>query len=103
MGFKKGKPKTGGRLPGTCNKLTVDMRERINRLLDDNLEQVEADLKQLDPKERVNAWLRLLEFALPKLQRSQIELPETPETEQPRRPTIDISFRSFHDDPKQNK
>lgn len=44
MGFKKGKPKTGGRKPGTPNKATVEIKDFARSLLEDPIYQ--AKLKQ---------------------------------------------------------
>lgn len=71
MGFEKGRPKSGGRKKGTANAVTKDLRERIRELLESQFEQVAADLAGLDPKDRVHAWLKMSEFVLPKLQRSE--------------------------------
>lgn len=59
--------KTGGREPGTPNRLTKQMRERINDFLENNFSMIESDLLALEPKERVRFYLELLAFALPKL------------------------------------
>lgn len=60
-----------GRPRGSRNKATADLRGKITELLDDNYHQVIEDLADLDPKERVTAWIKLLEYALPKLQRTE--------------------------------
>ncbi len=70
--FKKGNvsnPK--GRTPGTPNKVTADLRTRINALLSDSFEQIVEDFNQLEPRERVVAWAKLAEYVLPKLQRTE--------------------------------
>lgn len=66
---QSGNPK--GRPKGSKHRATFELRERVKQLLDDQFDQVVDDLTNLDPKERVNAWLRLLEYALPKLQRTE--------------------------------
>ena len=76
MPFQKGKPKTGGRLPGTPNATTRDLRERIHSLLEANFQSLVEDLETLEPKDRVNTWLRLLEFAVPKMQRMEAAIEE---------------------------
>jgi len=47
------------------------LRERVKALLESQFEQVAFDLAGLEPKEGVNVWLKLSEFVLPKLQRSE--------------------------------
>jgi len=54
---------------GKPNKVNQELRERIKLLLEENFEQFEKDLKSLQPKERVQATLKLFEFTVPKLQR----------------------------------
>ena len=86
--------KFGGRKKGTPNKDTKALRERIEALLDDQWHQLLQDIKQLKPKERVDMVIRLLEYALPKLHRSEIRETSTVEemlamTPEQRRARID--------------
>lgn len=74
MPFEKGRPKTGGRVKGTPNLTSLTLRENIADLLVKQLPKVVADLDKLEPKDRVNAWIKLLDFALPRLQRSETVL-----------------------------
>jgi hypothetical protein len=60
-----GNPK--GRPKGSKNKDVKALRERVKDLLDANFDRIVADLEELEPKERVSAYFKLLEFALPKL------------------------------------
>jgi len=69
--FTKGN-KGGGRPKGSTNKATKDLRERITLLLDENWEGIQNDLKSLTPKERIDAYIKLLEYSLPKLNRTQL-------------------------------
>jgi hypothetical protein len=71
MSYEKGKPKTGGRQTGTPNRTTADLKSRISTLLDAQFDNVVEDLEQLEPKGRVTAYLKLLEFAVPKLNRTE--------------------------------
>ena len=72
MPFKKGESgNPNGRTPGTPNRVTGDLRQRIQQLLDEQFDNLQADFKALDPKERVNAFIRLLEYTTPKLQRTE--------------------------------
>jgi hypothetical protein len=65
--------KTGGREIGTPNKITKDIREAYQLLIENNLETLESDLNELTAKERIDVLIKLSEFIVPKLQRSQIE------------------------------
>lgn len=72
MPFKKGNSGNPiGRKPGTPNQVTGDLRQRIQKLLEGNFDKLEADIMGLEPKERINAFAKLLEFAVPKLQRTE--------------------------------
>jgi hypothetical protein len=63
----KGSQKTGGRAKGTPNKLTNDLRTWINDLLNENRAQFAADLKKLEPQQRVSIFEKLLCYAIPKM------------------------------------
>ena len=79
MPFTKGKSgNKNGRKPGTPNAVTGVLRERVQMLLESQFERVVLDMEHLEPKERVNAWLKLAEYVLPKLNRSEVVIePET--------------------------
>lgn len=72
MSFKEGNKHGRGRPKGSGNKDTKKLRERITDLLDMNWGSIQDDLKELKPKERVDAYIKLLEYALPKLQRTEL-------------------------------
>ncbi|MEO6039793.1 MAG: hypothetical protein ABIQ93_15370 [Saprospiraceae bacterium] len=72
MPFEKGKSgNPNGRKSGAPNRVTSDLRQRILGLLDKNFDSLEADIQGLEPRERVNAWVKLLEYVVPKLQRTE--------------------------------
>jgi hypothetical protein len=68
MPKKKGTEKTGGRKQGTPNKVTGDLRTWVNDILNENRDQFAADLKQLEPHQRVSVFEKLLSYAVPKMQ-----------------------------------
>lgn len=83
---KKGPPKghtnnPTGRPPGTPNKITIEFRETVRRLLEDNSENVgkwlaavaegEGDAKP-DPGKALDLMVKLAEFAAPKLSRQEV-------------------------------
>ncbi|MDB5242616.1 MAG: hypothetical protein JWP57_3241 [Spirosoma sp.] len=74
MPFEKGKPKTGGRKSGSVNKTTSDLKSRIADLIDDHFETISEDLKALEPKDRIVAYQRFMEYVLPKQREQRIDL-----------------------------
>ena len=73
MAKPKGSEKIGGRVKGTPNKVTSDIRDKFNLLVQGNLDQLDDDLKALTPKDRVNAVIQLAAFCVPKLQSVALE------------------------------
>lgn len=69
--FQKGQ---GGRKPGKPNKITQDLRQWINSFIEDNREQVQRDWLQLEPKDRLIMFERLLKYSLPTLQAVSTEI-----------------------------
>ena len=74
MKFEQGHPKTGGRTSGTPNKATTDIKTKIAALIDEQFEGIQSDLELLEPKERVTAYLKFLEYVLPKQREQKIDL-----------------------------
>lgn len=74
MPFEKGREKSGGRKAGTPNKATTDLKSKISALVDEQFETIQTDLESLDPKERVTAYLKFLEYVLPKQREQKIDL-----------------------------
>ena len=66
--------KTGGRTAGTPNKVTSDLKNRIATLMDEQFDTITTDLEQLEPKDRVTAYLKLLEYILPKQREQKIDV-----------------------------
>jgi len=81
------KPKTGGRAPGTPNKVNAEFRETVRKLLEDNAENVSLWLSQVatggvmdgvpcpekaDPAKALDLLAKLAEFAAPKLNRTEV-------------------------------
>jgi hypothetical protein len=64
--------KTGGRTKGATNKDTAEIRNSFQCLIENNLEQLESDLKELKPFERIKIILELSKFVLPTLKATEL-------------------------------
>ena len=70
----KGSEKTGGRVKGSTNKITKELRERIKDFLENNFEKIELDFSKLEPIQKVTVFPSYLKFVLPALQASSVDL-----------------------------
>ena len=62
---------SNGRPKGSKNKATSAVREKFQQLVDSySLEQMKIDLMELDPGERLRIMSGLLDFFIPKLNRT---------------------------------
>lgn len=67
--------KTGGRVKGTSNRVTGKVRESITQLIEDNINSILQDMRELEPKERLDVLCKLLPYCIPKL--ANVEYNET--------------------------
>ncbi len=73
MPFEKGvSGNVNGRRPGTANKLTRLHREFVQNLLDKQQGKIRRELKKLEGKEYLSIVLTLMEFSIPKLNRTEL-------------------------------
>lgn len=76
-GLKKGETNNpNGRPAGTPNKVTKELRERIQNFLEDNWHQIEKDFATLDPEKRVMLFEKLLQYTVPRLQATDLTIEE---------------------------
>lgn len=69
MAFQKGTSgNANGRPKGAKGKLPANVREFIKDVIDKNRAKINADLKNLEPKERLDIIVKLLAFVVPKPQ-----------------------------------
>ncbi len=73
MSRKKGSEKTGGRVAGTPNKVTTDLKTWVASILDGGREKFVESLDKLEPSEYIRTFTGLLNYALPK------QAPTTPD------------------------
>ena len=67
MPFQKGNQFGKGRIKGSKNKATKDIKDRLLKLVNDNMEDLQYDLDHLEPKDRVQAIINLINYTTPKL------------------------------------
>ena len=60
-GNPSGKPK------GAVNKVTNQMRETFSAIFEDNKEKIQEDLDKVDPKDRLQFWVAMMPYFMPKL------------------------------------
>ena len=56
-----------GRQKGTPNKLTRELRSILKDVLHQEMEQLQERLDELQPKDRMDALLKLMPYVFPKL------------------------------------
>lgn len=64
--------KFGGRTKGTVNKNTTEIREHYQNLVSNNLEQLDNDLKSLEPLQRLKMIIELSKFVIPTLKATEL-------------------------------
>ncbi len=68
--------KTGGRGPGTKNRLTKDIKTAFQNLVENNLSNVEIWLDEVaddNPGKALDFILKLAEFVVPKMRSAEIQ------------------------------
>ena len=59
--------KYGGRQKGTPNRMTKELRSILKDILYQELEEIEERLDVLEPKTRIELLIKMMPFALPKM------------------------------------
>ncbi len=76
MAFTKGHKLATGRPKGAINRSTEMMKLTIARAVDNTLNTLSADLEKIrkeDPERAIELALKLMEFTLPKLSRTEMK------------------------------
>jgi hypothetical protein len=76
MTFQKGHKLATGRPKGAINRSTEMMKLTIARAVDNTLNTLSADLEKIrkdDPERAIELALKLMEFTLPKLSRTEMK------------------------------
>jgi predicted AAA+ superfamily ATPase len=66
--------KTGGRTKGAVNKTTTEIREHFQNLVSENLEQLNEDLKSLEPLQRLKMIIDIAKFVVPTLKATDLTI-----------------------------
>lgn len=66
--------KTGGRKKGTPNKSSASLRQSIQTILENNIEQYQGDLNEMSAKDRVTSINNLMKFSLPQLKAQDVKM-----------------------------
>jgi len=73
--FVKGHKRQGGRLQGTQNKISKDIKEAFKLLIEKNIENLSGWLDHVakkDPEKAFNIIIDLSEFIIPKQKRTEL-------------------------------
>ena len=65
MPFETGHSLATGRPKGSSNKSTEIVKKNVALLLENNIQLVQEDLDQMQPRDRVNALLQFMKFLIP--------------------------------------
>jgi hypothetical protein len=66
------RPKYGGRVKGSPNLITSEIRQQFQNIIEDNLQQINKDLKAIeDPATRIRLLLDLAKFVIPSLKQTE--------------------------------
>lgn len=57
--------KTGGRIAGTPNKTTEEIKELIIQFVSNNIDTVQADFEKLEPKDKLYFFDKMLKYIIP--------------------------------------
>ena len=73
--------KTGGRAKGTTNKTTTETKQLLQKIVSTEIDKITDLLEALQPKERIDAVIKLLPYIVPKQSEIVVEdISENPRT-----------------------
>lgn len=93
----------GGRAAGTKNKATTTMRDFLTDFADRNRAQIEADFAALEPRERLEIWVKLLPYVTPKLESVAAKIDEVPALNCGTPNTISFGFPKANNDDEEER
>jgi hypothetical protein len=65
--------KHGGRTKGTPNKTTAQIRESFQVFIENNIDKLQNDFEQLEPKDRIKTIIELTKFVLPTFRAMELQ------------------------------
>ena len=71
--------KFGGRVKGTPNRNNKEIRDNFQKLIENNMDQLQQDISEMNPKDRVKTVLDLARFVIPTLK--SVDLSASAESE----------------------
>jgi len=74
MSRPKGYPKTGGRQPGSQNKVTAETKAWISKIIEDNKERFVKNLALLEPEKHIQIIEKLISYQVAKPQNFDIQI-----------------------------
>jgi hypothetical protein len=77
MAFTQGNNLGRGRKQGSINKTTLSIKENYQKLIENNIDLLDADLKALSPRDRIKALIELSKFIIPTLKQVDAEVNTT--------------------------
>ena len=77
MAFAQGNNLGRGRKQGSFNKTTLSIKENYQKLIENNIDLLDADLKALSPRDRIKAIIELSKFIIPTLKQVDAEVNTT--------------------------
>jgi hypothetical protein len=92
-----GRGRMGGRAAGTKNRATTTMRDFLTDFADRNRGQIEADFAALEPRERLEIWVKLLPYVTPKLESVAAKIDGAPKWDDGTPNTISFGFPKVND------
>ena len=70
--------KTGGRVQGSLNRTTGEIRTLITAFIDANIDTLQGDFETLEPKDRLAFFEKLLPYVIAK-QKEVVEVSKEPQ------------------------
>jgi hypothetical protein len=68
-----------GRPKGAQNKMSRELRETIKKFLEGTFPDVAESFDKLDDKDKINLWIRLADYVIPKPQKQDLNTGEQAE------------------------